>query len=245
MTDAARDPPRDELRVRRGGADRAERRPGSRCCASPLHRRLRHRQPRVSPRRRGRGDGMCDRAPGRRRAAARRAGTALRMHVDDYVALLAAEAPVEQHGHGRELLLPVRLRVPTTTCTPSGPMPAPPSSPASASRPIGSCPRRSWPSGSRRSAGSGRRGAWRCTTARSRRWWRPCASVRRVPRRASTRFPRCADAGSPPPRPRAGRCRRHSVRGRASTAPSATNRSSQRVAERLGLRYIGASFSLT
>ena len=157
-----------------------------------------------------------------------------------------AEAPIEQHGHGRELLLPVRLRVPTTTCTPSGPMPD-----MRRARP----PRPHAGSGAARAArghrvldGRQALGTVVRGVARRRdrvRWWRRCASVRRVPRRASTRFPTRAGRGFAAAAT-AGWAMSPSLGGRTRFySTSATNRSSQRVTERLGLRYLGASFSLT
>ena len=138
-------------------------------------------------------------------------------HVDDYIALLAAEAPIEQHGSGVNYCFPSDFAYEHDVHTVRSDR-----ADAELAR-LGLTPDRELPAplvaiGFSTVAGCGHRGAWRCTTARSRRWWRPCASVRRVPRRASTRFPSFAGAGSPPRRPRVGRCRRHSVDGRASTA---------------------------
>ena len=64
------------------------------------------------------------------------------------------------------------------------------------------------------------------------------AGVNTVPDAARTRLRGRGDGGL-------GRVAVTSMDARSSTAPSATNLSSQRVTERLGLQFVGASFSLT
>ena len=165
-------------------------------------------------------------------------------HVDDYVALLAADTPVEQHGTGVNYCFPSSFEYPDDVRTVRSDAGA-----AELAR-LGLTPDRELPAPLVAIGFSTVAALWPpwCVALHDGEIASLVETVRigpagaeagvnTVPALRGRGFAAAATAGWAMSPSLGGRTRFYST--------SASNRSSQRVAERLGLRYIGASFSLT
>jgi hypothetical protein len=165
-------------------------------------------------------------------------------HFDDYVALLAGEAPIERHGTGVNYCFPPDFGYDHDVDTVGSH-----ALPAELAR-LGLTPDRELPAPLRAIGFStvGRLWAPWCVALHDGEIASLVETVRigpagaeagvnTLPELRGRGFAAAATAGWAMSPSLGGRTRFYST--------SATNRSSQRVAERLGLRYIGASFSLT